>query len=160
MARHGTKADPFFVVPSPEVGGVATAAERKTILGGNPAAGAEFSVSVPVGKHWELVAISVVLVQGLTQLPRPVLVVDDGTNIVLAAPGSSADQVASTTCRYTWAPELPFTGQIGADPNVHSTSGIPGGFILPPGYRVRSSTLGLGINTDYGAPALFVVEYA
>lgn len=131
----------------------------KVVAGADPAANTEASVVVPAGKQWLVLAVSIQLVQGLTQTPQPILVLDDGTTVFFEAFGSSAVQAVSTTCRYTWSPDSPLTGQIGATTNVHSTAPLPEGLILGPGYRVRTSTLGLGANSDYGVPALYVVEY-
>lgn len=125
----------------------------------NAAAGVEISHTMAAGT-WELVSVSVSLVQGITQTPQPILVIDDGTDVVFEMFGSSAAQAASTTCRYTWAPGLPLTAQVGATTNVHSTAPLPEGLILPGGWRVRTSTLGIGANTDYAVAALLVMEVA
>ncbi len=130
------------------------------VAGTNPAANTEFSETVPAGKQWQLVSVSIALVQGLTQTPQPILVIDDGVNVVFESMGSSAAQAVSTTCQYTWGADLPLTGQIGSGTNVHSTAPLPDGLLLPAGYRVRSVTVGIGVNSDYGAPSLYVVEYA
>lgn len=137
----------------------AGAAVRKVVQGGDPAANAEFSVTVPTGKIYALLAVRVVLVQGITQTPLPFLVLDDGTNIFAELPGSTAAQGASTTCTYTWAQDVLTTGQIGSTPSIRSLGAIPAGMILPAGYKVRSSTQGIGAATDYGIPNLHVVEY-
>lgn len=135
-------------------------AEKLQVNGTNPAANAEISETVTTGKFWHLLSFSVVLVQGATQTPQPILVIDDGTDVIFESFGSSAAQAVSTTCRYTWAPGLPLTGQIGATTNVHSTAPLPEDLILGPGYRIRTSTIGIGANTDYAAGSLFVVEYS
>lgn len=131
----------------------------KEVTGTDPAANTEISETVPTGKAWELLSVRVDLVQGATQTPQPVLLIDDGTDVVFAGFGSSAAQGASTTCRYTWAPDLALTAQIGTGANVHAHAGLPSGFVLPAGFRVRTSTLGIGANSNYGAPSIFVVEY-
>lgn len=127
--------------------------------GSDPAAGAEVSVTVPAGKHWHLISVSVALVQGATQTPQPILVIDDGTDVLFENFGSSTAQAVSTTCRYTWAEGLTLSGQVGATTNVHATAPLPAGLILGPGFRIRTSTLGIGANSDYGAPGLYYVEY-
>jgi hypothetical protein len=127
--------------------------------GTDRAAGVEVSETVPTGKTWQLLAVSVALVQGITQTPQPILVLDDGTDVIGEFFGSSAAQAVSTTCRYTWAPGLTLSGQVGSAAAVHSNAPIPYGLILPPGYRIRTSTLGIGANSDYGVPSLYVVEY-
>jgi hypothetical protein len=128
--------------------------------GTNVAANTELSETVPAGKFWKLIAVSVALVQGITQTPQPILQLDDGTDVIFESFGSSAAQAASTTCRYTWAPGHTLTAQIGATTNVHSTAPLPADLVLGPGYRIKTVTLGIGANSDYGAPSLFVVEYS
>lgn len=132
----------------------------KQVNGTDVAANTEISETVPAGKHWLLLAFSVALVQGITQTPQPILLLDDGTDIIAELFGSSAAQAVSTTCRYTWAPGLPLSGQVGATTDVHATAPLPEGLILPPGYRIRTNTLGKGANSNYGAPSLYVAEYA
>jgi hypothetical protein len=109
-------------------------------------------------KSWYLMSVSVACVQGATQTPQPILVIDDGATVVYENFGSSAAQAVSTTCQYTWAPGLSLSAQVGATTNVHSTAPLPEGLILPPGYRISTNTLGKGANTDYGAPSYLVVE--
>lgn len=135
------------------------AGSRLQVNGTDPAANTEIVEVVPAGKTWRLVAVSVALVQGATQTPQPILVLDDGTDVIFESFGSSAAQAASTTCRYTWAPGNPLTGQVGTGVNVHSVAPLPDDLALPAGYRIRTSTLGIGANTNYGAPSLFVVEF-
>lgn len=129
------------------------------VAGTNPAANTEITETVTAGETWRLLAVTVALVQGATQTPQPILIIDDGTNVVFESFGSSAAQSASTTCQYTWAPGLALSGQVGSGANVHSLAPLPDGLILPAGYRIRTSTLGIGANSDYGAPGLLVVKY-
>lgn len=130
------------------------------VAGANPAANAEIVETVPAGKSWRLFSVSVALAQGITQTPQPILVIDDGTNVVFESFGSSAAQGASTTCQYTWAAGLALSGQVGVTTGVHSVAPLPEDLVLPAGYRIRTSTLGIGANSDYGVPSLFIVEYA
>jgi hypothetical protein len=128
------------------------------INGTNPAAGVEVTETVPADRWWRLLCVTVQLVQGLTQTPQPILVIDDGTDVVYQALGAAAAQAASTTARYTWAAGLPMA-TAGATPNIHHQAPLPEDLVLEPGWRVRTSTLGIGANSDYGAPSLLVVEY-
>ena len=128
------------------------------VTGTNPAANTEFSETVPTGKSYELVSVTVSLAQGLTQTPIPILVIDDGTDVFLELPGSTTVQAVSTTTQYTWAVGLALSGQIGATTTVRATSPLPPNLILPEGYRIRSVTPGIGANSDYAAPSLYVVE--
>lgn len=139
-------------------GALVVAASLTQTNGTDPAANTEFQVTVPAGKSWLLVAVSVALAQGATQTPQPVLVIDDGTDVVFESFGSSAAQAASTTCRYTWAVGLPLTGQVGATTGVHSTAPLPQGLVLGAGWRIGSSTVGIGANSNYGAPSVTYVE--
>ena len=72
----------------------------------------------------------------------------------------SAQQVSSTTCRYTWASGISvLTGQVGATTNVHSVAPLPEDLTLPAGYRIRTTTIGLTATGDYGVPSFYVVQY-
>lgn len=130
--------------------------QPSSVAGTNPAANTEIAETVTTGEFWELQAVTVALVQGATQTPQPILIIDDGTNVLYESFGSSAAQGASTTCQYTWAPGHTLSGQVGTGANVHSVAPLPAGLLLGPGYRIRTSTLGIGANSDYGAPRLLV----
>ena len=138
--------------------GVAVTPQQFT--GTNPAANTEITETVPAGTSWLLVSVTVALVQGITQTPQPILVIDDGVDVIYESFGSSAAQAVSTTCQYTWAPGHTLSGQVGATTNVLSVAPLPAGLILPAGFRIRTSTVGIGANSDYGAPSLVYVEYA
>jgi hypothetical protein len=145
---------------NPITGNAAQQGILKPVTGTNPAAGAEISETVPTGKWWLLKSLSVLLVQGITQTPQPILTLDDGTNVFYEAFGASNAGAASTTARYTWAEGLQLTAHIGATTNVHANGSLPpGGILLPAGYRIKTVTVGIGANSDYGAPQLLVVEY-
>lgn len=130
----------------------------KRQAGTNPAANTEVTETVPAGKHWLLVSVSIPCAQGATQTPHPALIIDDGTNVIYEGYGSTAAQAVSTTCVYTWGVGLQLTGQVGTGANIRSLAPLPEGLLLGPGYRVRTSTVGIGANTDFGTPSLFVVE--
>lgn len=135
------------------------AARHRLFVGTDVAANAEFTESVPAGKKWELLAVHVVLVQGITQTPRPILVIDDSTNTLAECPIGLAIAV-STTVAITWGIDLPRdTALIGATPDARLNCPLPKGLVLDPAWRVRTVTLGIGANTNYGAPKLYVAEY-
>lgn len=125
----------------------------------NPAANAEFTVTVPAGKAWVLTSVTVQNVQGGSGTSMPILVVDDGASVLFESYGSTTTQAISTTCRYTWGVGLPLTGLFGATTEVHSTAPLAEGLIVPAGGRVSSRTVGLSATTDYGVANLWVVEY-
>lgn len=130
----------------------------RSITGTDPAANTEISETVTAGKAWHLLSMTVSLVQGATQTPFPVLVIDDGTTALMKILGATAAQAANTTVQYTWA-------QVGVAITTPSATALsmiaplPIGLVLPAGYRITTVTGGIGANSNYGAPQLFVVEY-
>lgn len=108
-----------------------------------------------LGKSWYLMAVSVSLVQGLTQTPNPQLIIDDGTNILYQSVPFASAQNVSTTTVYTWAPGLSLSGGGAA---TTATNSIPAHLVLPGGFRIRTVTAGKGANTDYGTPFYWVCE--
>lgn len=127
----------------------------KRVAGANPAANAEVSDAVPAGKAWFLMSVSVQLVQGATQTPFPSLTIDDGANILFQGFAGTAAVSAATTTQVTWAANLPASG---AAASTATTGPLPFGLVLLAGYRIRTSTTGIGANTDYGIPSYFVCE--
>lgn len=127
----------------------------RTIVGDNPAANTEWSVTVPPDRSYLLLGASVSLAQGITQTPQPALIVDDGTNVLGQYLGASAAQNASVTSQYSWGRDLPLSAGAAATVN---TAPFPPALVLRGGYRIRSLTTGIGANTDYGPPTLFVCD--
>lgn len=134
--------------------------DQVAVDGADPAAGAEVSVVVPAGELWELLAVTVALVQGLTNTPQPVLVVDDGATERFSALGNAVAQSASTTARYTWAVGLMPTGFIGTTPNIRAYAPLLPNLLLAESWRVRTVTLGIAATADYGVPSLLVRKRA
>lgn len=125
----------------------------------NPAANTECSETVPAGKYWKLLSVSVSCVQGNTQTPWPSLVITDGTNTVYQAFSGTAAQSADTTTQHTWARGL---SPVGSGASTANLGPLPNDddFVLGPGYVVSTSTTGKGANTNYGAPTILVIEYS
>lgn len=131
----------------------------KLVTGTNPAANVEVSETVPAGKFWKLVAVAVQLIQGITQTPQPILELDDGASVFFSSFGATNAQGASTTANYRWIRGGPQPAAlVGTTPDIYAIAPLPD-FVLRPGYRIRTNTLGKGANTDYGAPLLYIVEY-
>lgn len=143
--------------PTKDLTGKAPTVAVESVSAANPAANAEFSFTVPANEKWLLVGVSVQMVQGITQTPWPSLIIDDGTNILWEAYSGTAAQGASTTAQHTWAVGEVRSGA-GSTPNIFATGSLPMGVVLPAGYRVRSNTVGLGANSDYGIPRAMVVK--
>ncbi|MGI8514054.1 MAG: hypothetical protein ACR2NT_02755 [Acidimicrobiia bacterium] len=102
----------------------------EAVTGADPAASAEFSITVPTGERWLLTSVSVPLVQGITQTPWPRLIIDDGTNDLFASHSGTAAQAASTTCQHSWSEGTDPIGPFGATTNVIAQGTLPEGFIL------------------------------
>lgn len=137
--------------------GRTTFAPTTSVTGADPAANAEFSITVPAGERWLLKAVTVAMVQGITDTPWPNLVIDDGTNVLFSAPAGTAAQAVSTTCQHSWFPGAISNIQ-GATTNVKAVGPIPENLVLEAGYRIRSLTTGLGSNSNYGVPRATVVK--
>lgn len=133
-------------------------AQVKRVAGTAPGAGLEFTQTVPAGKWWIPLSVYVQLVQGATQTPQPILFIDDGTTTVLESIGSTNAQAVNTTCAYNWAPGMILTGTTGTGTGVHSNAPIPDGMLLPGGWRLRTTTVGIGANSVYGVPSFYVAE--
>lgn len=132
--------------------------DQTAVTGADPAAAAECSITVPAGERWLLHAVTVSLVQGISQTPWPQLVLKDENAVVLAASNAgTAAQAASTTTRHCWFPGAGVT-QVGTTPNIVTTGPIPPGMILDAGATITTSTSGIGANTNYGVPVAFVTK--
>lgn len=128
-----------------------------SVSGANPGAGAECSITVPAGERWLLKSVSVTLVQGATQTPWPVLIIDDGTNTLWSAYSGTAAQAINTTAQHSWGAGSP-TGIQGATTAVQAQGPIPLDMILEAGARIRTLTTGIGANSDYGIPWASVIK--
>jgi hypothetical protein len=131
----------------------------RIVTGTDVAANTEFSETVPAGKYWQLLTVAVTMVQGATQTPQPTLIIDDGTNTQILVAGATTAQSASTTARYHWGGGLQAKDLTGSTPNIWATAPLPDAVLLSPGWRVRSTTTGIGANSNYGPPTLVVVEF-
>jgi len=128
---------------------------RKTVTGSDPAAGAEFSETIPAGKIWNLIAIAVAFVADATVASRtPEIIIDDGTNEILRL----TDRTVITASQTRTLQANRF-GVLPADTATVHYFILPLGFELPAGYRVRSVTTNLQAGDNYGAPKLIVDEY-
>ena len=83
---------------------------------------------------------------------------DPGGNVVCEVPGNTTAQGTTTTCRYTWAPGLVTSGQIGVTTGVHSVGCLPTELYLGPGFTIGSLTVGLSASTSYSGATLLIVE--
>lgn len=127
----------------------------RSIVGTDPAAGAEISETVPTNARWRLIAFTAVLVSDATVAARqPVVTFDDGANVFYRA-GSNATQAASLSGRWTAAAVGSMGATTGADQNIPT----PDTLMLPGGARIRTSTTNLQAGDNWGAPMLHVEEW-
>lgn len=131
----------------------------RRVAGTQPGANAEVADTVPAGKYWWLISATIAMVQGATQTPQPALVIDDGSNNIVSTMGASGAMTASTTATFTWGVGLSLTALVGATPNIIATGGLPDFLLLPPGFRIKTLTAGLGANSQWGVPSYFVCEF-
>src|SRR6266487_810854 len=124
-----------------------------TLVGANPAAGAEFSQTVPAGQTWLLYAVRAQLITSIAVANRrPSLFIDDGTNNIMKL-YVNQQQAASLTINFDWV------AGIGINQNQFGTdvlAALPYPLYLPSGYRIRSSTDNIDVADDWGAPVFFM----
>lgn len=122
-----------------------------------PAAGAEWSQTVPGGEVWRPVAVVMTLVTDANVAARrPRLVYDDGTTQLVrvqTAQGPGATQAFT----YSFAVGLGYS-QAGGTAQDEST-GIPD-IPLQGGWRIRSSTVNLQVGDQYSVITLLVSRYS
>ena len=128
---------------------------RRSVLGTDPAAGIEISEVVPTNAQWALKTLTFALATDATVANRsPIIVIDDGTNI-LWAKRIANNQTASQTITY-YGMVSSLVGEVVTLPDIS--------FALPPirlsqGFHIRTVTTGLQAGDDYGPPRLYVEEW-
>ena len=95
----------------------------------NPAAGADFSVTVPAGASWLLNSVAATFATSATVGTRtPVLLITDATGHAVFSGATAFGQAASLTWSYSWT-VAPVTPPAGGTTNVGP---LPGGRYLGP----------------------------
>jgi len=127
---------------------------KRVVLGPDPAAGAEVSVTVDQGRLWIVHSIRIVLVTDATVANRfLVLQLDDGTSVFFEATSSVA-HAASATVSYLFS-SAGFWNQLGG---TLLGSGLFVPCVLLRGFRIRTATAGLQAGDNFGRPTLYVDE--
>jgi hypothetical protein len=129
----------------------------RSIQVASPAAGAEFSQTVPTNARWELVSVQAQLVTavgGGNRLAR--LIIDDGANNLVVVPALSA-QAASLTVGYSWGQGQ--GGPVIANDTAFFSGPFPNDAYLPASSRVRSSTNGIAGGDQWSAINMMVREW-
>lgn len=147
----GTQAYPNGVIES-SIEGPGTV---RLITGTDPAAGVDFSETVPTGARWRLLALRVLNVTDATVLNRSVAITYSDGTIIFGATQSPNSQPASVTYNYNYMLS-------GADRALVTTATIP--IRLPmiyllAGYKVASVVSGIQAGDNLSAPILLVEEW-
>ena len=121
-----------------------------------PAAGADWTQTVPTGARWLLHGIYATLATSATAGTRnPLLLVDDGTNR-LGAQDTALTQGVSLTNDWTWVPGTPTTGLFATPVNVLD---LPFPMPMFAGWRIRTVTAALSATDQWSAIRLLVEEW-
>jgi uncharacterized Ntn-hydrolase superfamily protein len=133
---------------------------QKVVTVANPAAGADFTATVPAGEFWIVLAVAALLTSDATVQNRTVkLIIDNGTDTLFQGGNSGTGQQASVAGQYSFAPNLimELAQVIGGLVRFFP---IPGGtvpIVLSPGYRVRSATGSLAAGDQWSNIRLVVL---
>lgn len=139
--------------------GNASGGDLVTYTGSNPAAGAEWSETVPTNKVWRIQAIRAQLVTSADVADRRVGVTltDVASGNVVWKGYDESVQAASVTHNYNIAPQ-----HSQAVRDVEHTTPLPavsGGVFLPAGFVIASSTINLQSADNWAAPVFTVEEF-
>mgnify|MGYP001571786480 CR=1 FL=1 len=127
----------------------------RSVAGADPAAGAEWSITVPVDARWRLISVTATLVTDATVAGRlPLIIVDDGANNLLVV-AAQATLPASSTGIYSMGAGQ---GLAGAIATVQALP-APEDLYLSAGFRVRSSTSLIQAGDNWTAPRALVEEW-
>jgi hypothetical protein len=125
---------------------------RLVEVGAEPAAGADWAVTVPAGELWELVTVQAELVTDATVADRrPILSIGDGVATFASIP-SVAVQAASLTVAHLWGQNLAAT-----DGGSAQAMPLPK-LLLQPGWTVAVDSTNLQAADAWSAPRLYVVQ--
>lgn len=129
-----------------------------SVIGADPAAGAEANFPIPAGQGFLLKAVRIRLVTSAVVANRvPVLVIaDDNGNTVMEHPSPVA-QAASLTVDYNWIADLGY--QMSAAVGGKVCSGIAPFLYLPDGWTIKTVTQLIDVGDNYAAPTLVGEKY-
>lgn len=122
----------------------------------SPAAGSEFTVTVPGGFVWVLLTLYAILVTDATVANRRLRYeFSDGSNVFARIPARSS-QPASTTERYT----LFADGANETEQGSTHVFGLPSRIVLLPGWTITSASASLQAADQYSGIVALVEERA
>jgi hypothetical protein len=128
----------------------------RTITVGNPAAGTDWSFTVPTGARQKIVSVSAILTTSANAANRqPRLIVDDGANILFNS-GAPVNETASLTWTNTWGAGA--SGPVTTDPSK-VLNAVPNDLFLPAGFRIRTVTGAIDAADQWSAITIAVLEW-
>ena len=128
----------------------------RSVLGTNPAAGAEISETVPTNARWALRGLAAQLVTDATAGTRTVtLTIDDGATVLLQVI-SGTTQAVSLTRNYRFVPNYP---SVGNTVGTFIALPLPDPLYLLQGWRIITVTNALSAGDNWGAPQMLVEEW-
>jgi hypothetical protein len=128
----------------------------KFVDNANPAAGFDWTITVPTGELWRILAVSCFLQASATVANREaVLNVDEGGAIVTINVPSGTNHIASEGRIYSWISGAAYRGAGATSPNI--VVGIGDSVFVSGGGRIRVITANIQVGDDWG-PARAWVE--
>lgn len=128
---------------------------KESLQVSNPAAGADWSQTVPTGARWRVESIVATLTTLVAVANRiPTFIVDDGVNVVFQVDVIAAEVASSAKVYCLTAGQTPATG-------AGSTISLPlpGPLVMNGGWRIRTSTSGLQGTDQWSGISLNVEEW-
>lgn len=122
--------------------------------GANPAAGVEWSQTVPTGESWQINAIRYTLTTSAVVANRLTSITFDNGSTVFARIPSTQTEPASTVNTYTASVDIASSGLLGTEVLIS----LPR-IILPSGYRISSLTTAIDVGDDYSAPVFYYSRF-
>lgn len=152
VSRHGAIAFPAI----PNADSISGRGIIRSVLGTDPAAGAEVNETVPVGVAWLLHAIAITYVtDGNSATREPKLQITDGTNVLMEFPASGT-QSLSETRGWFW---IRRGARESATSSGERHGDLPTDIILPAGFEINTLDEIAQAGDNWGAPRLTVEEW-
>lgn len=128
----------------------------RLIVGTDPAAGVDWSETVPTNARWQLLSVRALFQTDATVAARNVnLLIDDGTNNYYRI-ASHRDQPASQPYSYSWSVG---TQDLGGLANAAVVIPLPNHAYMKAGYRVRAATSLMQAGDDWSTLSILAREW-
>lgn len=128
-------------------------AQQRFYTVSDPAAGSDYSITVPAGETWYLQGFKCILSTSATVATRfPILLLAIGANVVYYAP-PSAGIAASLSDVFSWSPGLP--GVSTSNINTQPCPDVP----IQPGSTLITFTQNIQVGDQYSQGTLSILAY-